>query len=236
MAFHRVNDDLSDSLTCSESKFRMFCAFFKRHFDVISLHEMIQLLNDKQSIAGKLVITFDDGYRDNYLNAAPILKELGLPASFFVTTGFIGNETIAWWDEKYLPSPAWMSWEEVRKLANDGFDVGAHTVTHADLGTLSEPEIRREVENSRDALTSELGGEPVSLFAYPYGGKENITESGRRIIQDAGFQCCLSCFGGTVTAASDPYSLNRVAISEWYTHPYQLTVDLLKSVRRDHHN
>ena len=231
VAFHRVNDDLTDSLTCSESKFRNFCAFFKSRFEVISLPEMIKLLNRNESVAGKLVITFDDGYRDNFLNAAPILKEMELPASFFITTGFIGNETVAWWDEKHLSSPAWMSWDEVRQLSEEGFDVGAHTVTHADLGKLSEPEILQEVHDSKESLTQQLGYSKMELFAYPYGGQENITEVGRSIIKDAGFVCCLSCFGGTVDSASDPYSLNRIAISEWYRNPQQLAVDLLKFVR-----
>lgn len=227
VAFHRVNDDLVDGLTCSKDKFKQLCEFFQANFDVVPLEDIVESLVQGKSIAGKLAITFDDGYQDNFLNAAPILRKLKLPASFFVTTGFIGNEAIAWWDEKASPAPCWMSWSEVQQLADDGFDIGAHTVSHADLGQLDLEDVASEVAILKQVIEDHLQRE-VTLFAYPYGGRNNITDAARSSVIHANFSCCLSCFGGAVSSDSNVFDLHRVAISEGYSNPYQFVVDIVR--------
>src|ERR1700693_3674727 len=92
VAFHRVNDGMpEDGLTCSSAKFEKFCRFFRSHFRVIPLWEQVAGRDGTQALGGTLSITLDDGYRDNFEVAAPILRKLDLPATFFVTTGFIGR-------------------------------------------------------------------------------------------------------------------------------------------------
>jgi peptidoglycan/xylan/chitin deacetylase (PgdA/CDA1 family) len=93
-------------------------------------------------MGGTLSITFDDGYRDNYEVAAPILKRLDLPATFFVTTGFIGTRRVAPWDQNLVRQPGWMDWDQVRSLASQGFEIGCHTDTHIDMGTADEQTVR----------------------------------------------------------------------------------------------
>jgi len=96
VAFHRVNDGMpEDGLTCSSAKFEKFCRFFRTHFRVIPLWEQVAGRDGTQALGGTLSITLDDGYRDNFEVAAPILRKLDLPATFFVTTqGFeIGGHT-----------------------------------------------------------------------------------------------------------------------------------------------
>src|SRR5207249_2886648 len=102
VAFHRVLDDVdpSDGLTVSTRTFERYCRFFRRHFRVISLPDLVSKLDAGGSLERELVITFDDGYRDNFENAAPVLEKLGLPATFFVVTRWIGTDIVPFWDEE----------------------------------------------------------------------------------------------------------------------------------------
>ncbi|GAA3978059.1 hypothetical protein GCM10022278_38430 [Allohahella marinimesophila] len=194
---------------------------------MVSLSDLVENVTSGNSVAGKLVITFDDGYRDNFQYAAPILKSQNLPATFFITSGFIGNNNTAWWDQGAKPAPSWMEWEEVLLLRKAGFSIGSHTMHHANLGTTTALEAWREIVDSKKTLEHQLNM-PVDLFAYPYGGKTNFNEEARELVKRAGYSCCLSCHGGIVAPNSDPFSLNRVAISEWQNRPEQLIMDVVR--------
>ena len=138
VTFHRVNDDLPpDELTRTSRDFERFCRFFRTYFDVVSLDYMVTRIVGGASIGGTLAITFDDGYRDNFEVAAPILRKLGLPATFFVVTRYLDTATVPWWDAKLPHQPGWMTWDQARMLAREGFDIGGHTRTHVDLGNVT---------------------------------------------------------------------------------------------------
>src|SRR5881394_1625536 len=100
IAFHRINDQLpSDGLTCSGAKFEAFCRFFRRYFKVVPLSDQVAGIRAGRPMGGTLSITFDDGYVDNFEVAAPILRKLDLPATFFIATGFIGSKVVPFWDK-----------------------------------------------------------------------------------------------------------------------------------------
>ena len=106
------------------AEFDAWCGFLKAHFRVVSLSHLVSRLHAGASLRGLAVITFDDGYRDNFETAAPLLERHELPACFFVASGFIGSDHVPWWDE-LLPFPLeWMSWDEVRELQRRGFEIG----------------------------------------------------------------------------------------------------------------
>lgn len=227
VAFHRVNDKLpSDALTVSSRKFEAFCRFFRNHFDVIELDDFVARLERKASIHGAVAITFDDGYLDNFEVAAPILQKAALPATFFVVTSFLETTTVPWWDRDLPHHPGWMTWDQVRTLASEGFDIGAHTRTHADLGAVDGPEADTEIQGSRKDLIERLGLAP-SHFAYPYGQQANLSEANRERIRLAGFKSCVSCLDGVTDPRSDPFRLPRVSISPWFRSPEQFTFDML---------
>jgi peptidoglycan/xylan/chitin deacetylase (PgdA/CDA1 family) len=173
----------------------------------------------------ELAITFDDGYEDNYLIAAPILKSMGLPATFFIATSFVGTESVAWWDEGQPARRAWMTWGQIQSLSMQGFEIGAHTRSHADLSVLSEENAREEISGSRLDLETKLSV-PVDLFAYPYGGEHQITTGIQNLVKASGFRCCCSCYGGVNAQGADPFSLHRVPISSWHQSPHALGFDL----------
>ena len=227
VAFHRVTDALAaDGLTCSAAKFEAFCKFFAKHFQVVALSEQVRICRAGGDVGGTLSITFDDGYADNIQTAAPILQRLQLPATFFVTTGFIGSQTVPPWDRELPRQPGWMSWDQVRKLRDLGFEIGNHTESHIDMGTADSQTVRGELARSKRKLLEELGTE-LHLFAYPFGGREHISNSSRDLIREAGFSCCLSCYGGVNASRPDPFELKRIGIAEWFASPDQFGYELL---------
>jgi peptidoglycan/xylan/chitin deacetylase (PgdA/CDA1 family) len=218
--FHRVDDRYpTDPITCSRAQFAAFCDFFARHFKVVSLSELLERMRGGADISRHLVITFDDGYRDNYHVAAAELRKRGLPACFFVPTAFMGSEHVAWWDQQQEISSEWMTWDEVRSLRKEGFEVGAHTITHADCGCIAGEVAQHEIGGSKTVLEAQVG-DRIQHFAFPYGDEVHMTEENRSLVRAAGFGCCLSSQRGTVRASDSPFDLKRVPINTWYGSPF----------------
>lgn len=227
VTFHRVNDEQpEDGLTCSAEKFGAFCRFFLKHFRVIPLSEQIDGYRRGRNMGGTLSVTFDDGYVDNFAIAAPILRKLGIPATFFVTTSFIGSGIIAPWDQGLRVPQKWMSWDQVRELASRGFEIGSHSDSHVSLSTTPPSKVRADLMASKQRLERELGSS-ARLFAYPFGGREDISDASRQLVREIGFECCLSCFGGLNTANADPFFLQRVGISDWFATPHQFAFEYI---------
>jgi peptidoglycan/xylan/chitin deacetylase (PgdA/CDA1 family) len=221
VAFHRIQDtDQSDSLSIDAATFERHCRFYQRHFRVVALREIVDRITLGLPLDRHLAITFDDGYRDNFENARPVLEKLSLPATFFVVTEWIETDVVPWWDRARDVRHPWMTWEEVRGLHRRGFEIGAHTRSHVDLGKVPPAEAVGEVLGGRLHLERQLGAR-VDSFAYPYGGRKHVTEANRQVVKSAGFQCCCSAFGGINPAGTDPFHLRRVPVSPWHSSPHQ---------------
>lgn len=122
-----------------------------------------------------LVVTFDDGFGSVHDLAFPILQRLGVPATLFVPTAFMGrDEPMAWpgideWvGTEFEHELAGMSWDGVREVRDAGWEIGSHTHSHPKLTQVGDAELRDELERSR-ALCEERLGEPCRSIAYPYG-------------------------------------------------------------------
>ena len=226
--FHRIDDRYPhDPITCTRARFAAFCDFFERYFKIVSLSALLDSITRGENISRQLVITFDDGYRDNYEFAAAELKRRGLPACFFVATSFVGSRQAAWWDVQQAIPSEWMTWDDVRALRDQGFELGAHTRTHADCGCLVGEDARREIVGSKSQLESELGRR-IAHFAFPYGSAARMTETNRTLVQASGFSCCLAADYGVVSPCDDPYRLDRIPINRWFTTPYQFGFEALR--------
>jgi peptidoglycan/xylan/chitin deacetylase (PgdA/CDA1 family) len=227
VTFHRVSDQLpEDGLTCRAEKFEAFCRFFRKYFQVLPLSEQIAGSKAGADLGGTLSITFDDGYLDNFEVAAPILQRHGLPATFFVTTGFIGSRVAAPWDRELSRHPGWMTWDHVRGLRSMGFAIGNHTDAHIDLGTADPAAIRAEFEVSQRKFGDALGA-PAQLFAYPFGGPEHINPRALQLVREAGFTCCVSAYGGVNGTTPDPFDLKRIPIAGGFRTPHQFGFEFL---------
>src|ERR1700691_5706168 len=172
VAFHRVSDQMAeDGLTCSSAKFEAFCRFLSKYARVVPFSEQVQACREGRDMRGTVSITFDDGYLDNFEVAAPILHRLQMPATFFITSGFIASQVIPPWDVELVRQPGWMTWDHLRSLVAQGFEIGCHTDTHIDMGRADADTVRRELEVSKQKINQELGI-TVQLFAYPFGDRQ----------------------------------------------------------------
>ena len=139
VAFHRVRDDadVSDPLTVDTRTFESYCGFFKRFFNVVPLPSLVTLLENGRAPHRALAITFDDGYRDNYVNLRAVVEETGVPVTLFVSSDHISRGTAFHHDiehneEGFFP----LTWAELRQMQTDGFEIGSHTRTHFDCGSV----------------------------------------------------------------------------------------------------
>jgi len=168
---------------------------------VISLSELVRRLRNKEPLGSSLVLTFDDGYRDNYEIAFPILKRHNFPATIFVTTGLIGKS-----DKRALPR---LSVEQLKEMESSSLiDIEPHTVSHPKLATLNAADAKKEIDDAKKII-EELLGKKAAHFAYPYGSYAPETE---RIVRECGFESATSVREGTVGADSDLLHLSRVSI------------------------
>jgi peptidoglycan/xylan/chitin deacetylase (PgdA/CDA1 family) len=145
-----------------------------------------------------VAVTFDDGYRDNFTEAYPILSELGIPFTIFVTSDFIRSG-----------DPLYLSPGELSTLANDPLvTIGAHGKTHTPFTALDSPRLRIELLDSR-AYLEDLTGLPVITMSYPHGATNARV---REAVAEAGFSLAASSRFGCNSEGADLLSLRRTDI------------------------
>lgn len=172
-------------------------------------------INDACDIIGRgcadrpfVCVTFDDGYRDNYTNALPLLKREQVPFAVYVTTGFIDNRQPMWW---YPGEQLGLSLEELLALdAEPLCTIGVHTITHPKLDSLALEEQRHEIVQSRRELENLLG-HPLRHFSYPHGAYNNDTIA---LIEDCGFRSALMAWGGAIRRGDDSLLLHRIFLKQ----------------------
>jgi peptidoglycan/xylan/chitin deacetylase (PgdA/CDA1 family) len=167
-----------------------------RDFTVISLHQAVLAIKDHLPLPRRpVVLTFDDGYADFFMVAAPLLARHKFAATDFVVTGRMG------W-------PGFMTPTQVLDADRMGFDIGAHTVDHVALARLSPASATWEMRQSQLTL-ARLLGHPVLDFAYPYGSFNSFDENEARLL---GFEAAASTLTGVVHSADQLMFLSRIRI------------------------
>ncbi len=158
------------------------------------------LAGDLPLPARPVVITFDDGFADLATFAAPLLAEYGMPCTVFVTSGFLGRRSPG--------GDPMLSRADLRDLAGAGHEVGAHSVTHPELDTLSLRRARDEVTACRAELEDALDG-PVVSFAYPHGYSSAPV---RRLVREAGYQSACGVADSLSHAFDESFRLSRLML------------------------
>lgn len=174
----------------------------------VSIDEVCEILEKGEVDKPFVCLTFDDGYRDNYTTALPILKKEQVPFAIYVTTGFVDNKQSMWW---YPNERLGLSHDDLLNLAAEPLcTIGAHTITHPKLENLSVPEQRVEIKQSKQDLESLLG-RPVDHFSYPHG---SFNEDAIAIVNECGFRSALMAWGGVVRKGDDISRLHRIEIRQ----------------------
>lgn len=175
------------------------------------------------SLHPKVVITFDDGFQDNYLYAYPILKKYHLQATFFVIVDYIGRQTFfehLQWDapaladrEKHPNHWLPMTWEMLNEMKENGMSIGSHTCSHRSLAKLSRAEIKEEVGHSKKILEEKLQTE-VSSFSYPFGSPTygDFSPMTEEALKKAGYAVACTTGWGANEMGDNPYTLKRIPI------------------------
>ncbi len=178
--------------------------YIRHHCRPLLLGELVQTLLEKGTIPSRAVaVTFDDGYADTFKIAFPILRRAKIPATVFVTTGYVDQELPSFGEAPML------SWGMIREMQRAGVEIGAHTLTHPNLTQCSLREVRRQMSGSRNRLEEKLQ-KPVQLFAYPYGGVRSFNKAVQACARQAGFLGACTTLSGSNGPGTDPYALRRM--------------------------
>lgn len=159
------------------------------------------LLNGTPLPAKPIVLTFDDGYSDNYDNALPILKKYKFTATFFVITQFVDDRR-----------PGYMTWDQVEDLAINGMEVGSHSLDHIDLYSKPRSVQTTEILGSKAMIEARIGT-PVTSFCYPSGHYDAQTIS---VLRSSGYAAATTEIQGVYQSTTDIYQLRRIRVRGSY--------------------
>ena len=194
--YHKV-DNLDISLAVLPADFAAQMKYLaENNFHTIDIETFYAgLSGETQLPENPVLITFDDGYKDNYTNALPILKQYGLKATVFVISDFVGRKD-------------YMTWDELREMRESGVSIQSHTATHASLTDLTDEQLKKELTESKQKIESEIKDE-VNFIAYPTGAY-NLHIAG--LVKSAGYKAAFTVKYGNVDGHSNFYAVERVPV------------------------
>jgi len=200
LMYHAINNDGSSSLNVNPRNFSRQMEFLRHEgYSVISLDELLKNIDKGiQFMPKTVVLTFDDGYRDNYFYAFPVLVKHKMTAEIFLITDYVSGR------EGYL------TWDEVRLMSEHGINFGGHT--RSDMYLPSEKNSERlweEISGCKEDIENKLGKE-VKYFCFPVGG---FTEEIKNIVKKAGYKGACTTNRGFDRQNRDVYELNRVKVT-----------------------
>lgn len=167
-----AQDQLRVNLSVPPDQFESQLKYLKDNgyqaLNLYALHD--HLVNNTPLPSKPIILTFDDGYRDHYENAYPLLKKYGMVGTFFVFT-----------DPVFQNHPAYLTWDMAREMAANGMDIESHTKTHPDLRNRSNDFLHTQIYTPIDAITEQIGKRP-RFFAYPAG---QYDDNAMRVLAEA---------------------------------------------------
>ncbi len=167
-------------------------------YETISLEDLAYALSQESELPPKpIIITFDDGYRDNYENAFPLLRKYGYIATFFVFT-----EPIDTYNVSYL------TWEMIIEMHQAGMKFGSHSYRHLDLRDRDVDFLVYEILGSKEAIEARTN-EPVRFFSYPAGRYDELTV---RVLESADFWGAVTTQWGVEQSYNNRFEMVRLRI------------------------
>ena len=234
LAYHSVSEGRQYQLTVRVNDFEHQMSWLYHHgYRSMTLAEfMSQTIEKGERI---VIITFDDGYADNYAFAFPVLKRYGFVATIFLVSDYVNTDHVFWWDVSKMTTPAdhtlhqSLTWEQVHEMAADGIEFGSHTCTHPkQLTNLSPKQRWEEIARSRENLSVKLKRNIFS-FCYPRG---DLNPAVVQMVEKAGYGCAVV----TPPRTGIPlcrYTLRRVGIY-YHNTPLLFRLKMTPFVRRNY--
>ncbi|MGM9540213.1 polysaccharide deacetylase family protein [Anaerovibrio sp.] len=206
LSYHQVNDTDNTPLAVPTAEFERQIAYLHdAGYHAITPDQLTGYLNNGSPLPSKpVLITFDDGYRDNYENAFPILKKYHMTATIFLVSDFMDRF------DNYL------TWAQVQEMSEDGICMGVHTLSHFELTGLSDSELNQQLEGGKLAVEWKTL-KFAEYIAYPCGSyNDKVLEHTRQYGYKGGFTVRYDL----VHAGDNPYLLSRVPIFGHNSHSF----------------
>ncbi|WP_297423219.1 polysaccharide deacetylase family protein [Clostridium sp.] len=199
--YHSINESADNEVTMTPEMLRKQLQYIKdQGYITLTISELKDyLLKDASIPKNSIVITFDDGYMDNYRNAFPILKNLNMVATIFCITSNL--------DGSY-----YLSKDAISEMSRYGIDIESHTVTHPKLDKLTYDNQLKELSESKKTLES-ITGKEVTSIAYPFG---NFNDDTIKAAKTAGYTLGFTTNRGLSDRNDNPLKLDRIYISSKY--------------------
>jgi peptidoglycan/xylan/chitin deacetylase (PgdA/CDA1 family) len=207
--YHSVSDDPVRSSVSPAEFERQIAHLHRQGYDVLRLSDAVAALAGGRPVPTRaIVLTLDDGFRDNYERAFPVLERFRIPATIFLTAGYIGTDRLPTLTRTaFVPRP--LTWEQIREMHARGIEFGSHTLTHPMLAQVPADEARREIAESRALIEDRLGAR-VSLFCYPRGDHDIRV---KRLVAECGYDAACTTIPGVNGQGADLLALRRTYIS-----------------------
>lgn len=213
LLYHRISDQFRDNVTTGIDQFEQHMAYLATNFVTVSLKQIVEGNIPRNASKPIIAVSFDDGYLDNFENAAPVLLKHQVPCTFFVSTEKIRDNKPFDHDMRTLGFGLDnMSWNQVRQMRDWGLHFGSHTRTHVNLAEVSDEIALQELQGSLDDIRTELGQQQV-FIAYPYGRKQHITAERIHMIAKLGYAACFSAYGGLNKPEFDMFNIQRIGVN-----------------------
>lgn len=199
--YHSVNDTVDNEVTISPELLKKQLEYIKyQGYITLSMNEVENYILYNQPIPEKsILITFDDGYMDNYYKAYPILKELNMKATIFCITSEL--------DGSY-----YLSEEALKEMSQNNIDIESHTVNHLHLNKLTYDEQLKEMSGSKTKLEN-ITGKKVTSIAFPFG---DYNEDSVKAAKNAGYSIAFTTNKGFADRDDNPLELNRIYVNSYY--------------------
>ena len=210
LAFHDVPKT-------SVNSFEVNMTFLKHYTNVVSLDDFMS----GRLTFGKInvVITFDDGFKSWIKHAVPILRKLALPATFFISSGLVGlskgdanifsQSRLLRTKSIHQQNTAGLTREDVKQIADFGFTIGGHTLSHCNLSEQQEAvKLKYEIVTDKSILES-LTGKKIKYFSYPFGNYQNSYLNITDVLIEAGYKAAVTTIPGFNTHYTNPFYLHR---------------------------
>ncbi|MDR3564954.1 MAG: polysaccharide deacetylase family protein [Negativicutes bacterium] len=197
LVYHKV-DTLYHALSMTPQEFdEQMSYLYENGYHTITPDQLMAYIKYGKDLPEKpVLITFDDGYLDNYTNAYFIMKKYGFTGTIFLVTSLVGQDS------------RFMNWEQAREMQQGGFVFGSHTVDHQPLTKLTPEEALAELVDSSEIIEQELGVKPC-YFAYPTGAYNQQLE---QLVRQAGYKAAFTIRFGQAGLESDPLAIERIPV------------------------